>query len=439
VLRAAAWLVCLAFSLTAALAHAQHVRPEDATPRGASEDEKKPEKKKQRTDVTVVPYGGADSDIGVGAGVIASIARLTGQHEPYLWRVESVSLVTFQTDPKDATVRTGESPSLQLPYIDTYLLLSLPHAVKNRLGLDFRVSYTREQALKYYGIGNATEVPENVELGDPRYEYAREHPTFRMRSESRLLGDTVLIVGVAYTHNWITVPPDTLLAEDRDTGSARVQKALTPDTDHGVVEFSYGAGWDDRDNKVSPTSGMYHTAQIDMAPGGTPEFPHRWARLNVSLRTYVPIVRRRLTFAWRAVGDLLLGDPPFYELPRAAETSAIGGAKGVRGVPAQRYHGKIKVFGNLELRARIFDFTLLGQKNSVGAAGFVDAGRLWSDYPPDPELDGELTLEDGFGLKPGLGGGLRVYGGTSFVLRADVAWSPDARPIGAYLGGGEAF
>ena len=27
----------------------------------------------------------------------------------------------------------------------------------------------------------------------------------------------------------------------------------------------------------------------------------------------------------------------------------------------------------------------------------------------------------------------------SFVVRADVAWSPDAEPIGGYLGAGEAF
>jgi hypothetical protein len=423
----------LALFLTTAPSFAQTERPDDSRVRagtGAGGDDEKP---KRRTDVTVVPYGGADSDIGVGAGVIASVARLTADHEPYLWRVESTTLVTFQTN------RELADPRVEFPYVDSYVLVSLPHAAKNRLGLDFRVSYTRELQLKYYGLGNATTVPEDAELGDPRYEYAREHPTFRLRSESRLLGGTLLILGLAYTHNWITVPPGTVLARDRESENPRVRRALEPTTDHGVVEFSYGAGWDDRDNRVSPFKGMYHTAQIDLAPGGTPEFPQRWARANVSLRAYAPLVARRLTLAWRAVGDVLLGEPPFYELPRALDTNALGGAKGVRGVPAQRYYGKIKVFGNVELRSRLFDFSLLGQKNALGAVAFVDSGRLWSDYPPDPELDGKLDWENGFGMKFGLGGGLRVYGGTSFVVRADVAWSPDARPIGAYLGGGEAF
>lgn len=397
----------------------------------ASERRSEDEGDDRKTDVTVIPYGGADTDIGVGVGVIGSVARKLPGYDPYLWRVESVSLVTFK--------KSEEEQKLEYPYVDAYVLLSLPHAVRKRLGLELRMSYTREQALKYYGMGNASEVPDNVELGDSQFEYAREHPSFRLRSESRFFGGALLFVGFAYTHNWITVPPGTVLAEDRATGSTRVKQSLEPTGEHGVAEFTYGLGWDDRDNRVSPTSGHYHTASIILAPGGIPAVPQSWARVDGTLRVFVPLVRRRLTLALRGVGDLLLGDPPFYELPRSDDSNAIGGAKGVRGVPAQRYYGKVKIFGNIELRSRLVDFSLFGQKNSFGAVAFADTGRLWSDYPPDPALDGELRLGDGFGLKYGLGGGLRLYGGTSFVVRADVAWSPDARPIGAYLGAGEAF
>jgi hypothetical protein len=394
----------------------------------ASERRDKTRESERDTDVTVIPYGGADTDVGVGVGVIGSVARLTPDYEPYFWRVESVSLVTFKT-----------KPELEFPYIDSYLLLSLPHAVRKRLGLEFRFSYTRELALKYYGLGNASEVPENLELDDAYFEYAREHPTFRLRSESRFFGGALLIVGFAYTHNWITVPPDTKLAEDIATGNASVKRALQPTGEHGVAEFTYGLGWDDRDNRVSATSGHYHTATIVLAPGGVPAVPQSFARLDGTLRFYVPLVPKRLTLALRGVGDLLLGDPPFYELPRSDESNAIGGAKGVRGIPAQRYYGKVKVFSNLELRSRIVDFTLFGQRNAFGVVAFADGGRLWSDLPGDPELDEEFGPENGLGLKYGLGGGLRLYGGKSFVVRADVAWSPDARPVGAYLGAGEAF
>jgi hypothetical protein len=420
-----------------ARAQPPRIREESPARTAAGEVRDTKEQEERETDVTVLPYGGADTDVGVGVGIIGSVARRTPEHEPYLWRVETVSLVTFKNVTR-VPEEAAES-ELEFPYIDSYVLLSLPHAVKNRLGLEFRLSYTRELALKYYGLGNASEVPDHLELGDPRFEYSREHPTFRLRSESRFFGGALLIVGFAYTHNWIEVPPGTVLAEDRATGSPSVQRALEPTGEHGVAEFTYGLGWDTRDNHVSATSGHYHTATVALAPGGVPAVPQMWARTDGTVRFYVPLVKRRLTLALRGVADLLLGEPPFYELPRSDDSNAIGGAKGVRGVPAQRYYGKIKLFSNLELRSRFFDFSFLGQQNSLGGVVFADTGRLWSDYPPDPELDGEFSWENGFGLKYGLGGGIRLYGGKSFVVRADVAWSPDARPVGAYLGAGEAF
>jgi hemolysin activation/secretion protein len=107
----------------------------------------------------------------------------------------------------------------------------------------------------------------------------------------------------------------------------------------------------------------------------------------------------------------------------------------IRGVPAYRYYGKIKAFGNVELRTAITRFGLWGRKLKLGFATFVDAGRLWSGVNnPRPDLDGS-----GLGLHYGVGGGLRLQQGQAFVVRADVAWSPDARPVGAYVVADEIF
>lgn len=106
----------------------------------------------------------------------------------------------------------------------------------------------------------------------------------------------------------------------------------------------------------------------------------------------------------------------------------------MRGVPAQRYSGKVKVLGNAEIRARVVDFHLFGKPFTLGAAAFFDGGRVWADTSSHPELDGKT-----FGLKYGIGGGPRLMSGSAFVLRADVAWSPDATPIGAYIIAGECF
>src|SRR6185436_3403753 len=99
-----------------------------------------------------------------------------------------------------------------------------------------------------------------------------------------------------------------------------------------------------------------------------------------------------------------------------------------------RYHGEVKILGNAELRKMFLFFHFLGKRNGLAAAVFVDTGRLWATYAAHPELDGRSL-----GLKLGLGGGLRLVAGDSFVLRGDVAWSPDARPIAGYVAAGHAF
>src|SRR5262249_5124799 len=117
------------------------------------------------------------------------------------------------------------------------------------------------------------------------------------------------------------------------------------------------------------------------------------------------------------------------------ETPALGGGKAVRGVPAQRYYGKVKLFENLEATSEVLRFAINKKRYALAAAAFLDAGRTWTDLlTPQPELDGT-----GLGIKYGVGGGLRLQQGETFVIRADVAWSPDARPVGAYFAAGQIF
>jgi hypothetical protein len=69
-----------------------------------------------------------------------------------------------------------------------------------------------------------------------------------------------------------------------------------------------------------------------------------------------------VTLALRVVGDLLFADVPFYELSRAVDTYATGGSNGVRGVPAQRYYGKVKVFGTSRFARSYSTFVPSGRR-----------------------------------------------------------------------------
>ncbi|MBN2803809.1 MAG: hypothetical protein JXR91_12010 [Deltaproteobacteria bacterium] len=144
-----------------------------------------------------------------------------------------------------------------------------------------------------------------------------------------------------------------------------------------------------------------------------------------------------MTAALHFSGDMMFGNVPFYELSKVTGlevVNAVGGEKGVRGVPAQRYAGKIKLFGNFELRALFYRFNIKSERFGLGWTLFFDAGRVCADWKKDSNLDG-----NGAGIKIGAGGGPRILWGDVVVIRADVAYSKDASPVGFYVEATRAF
>lgn len=396
-------------------------QPVTAQP-GQTADE---EEEEGKTEFALVPFFGGNSDLGIGGGFIGSLARLRADRQPYLYHLEASGSMTFLG---------GGDASLRVPYADFGVVLNLPHLVPHRLGLETRMSYTRETNLKYYGLGNAASLPAGADRGSDYYVHTRVHPTVSVRWKYELEQFIALTAGLSYTENWFQVPANTLLAADLQNPNAYVRGLLGTAQAHGAPELSLGAEWDTRDDEASPSRGAYVTEQLDLTPGTFGDVSYSFARWDTSARAYVPLIpeQHRLIFAARVTSDLLFGHPPFYELPRFENTFAIGGSKGVRGVPAQRYYGKIKLLGNFELRSQLLEMRVLGTDRRLGIVAFADTGRLWADYRANPALDGS-----GLGLKYGVGGGLRIASGKAFVLRVDVAWSPDG--VGGYLLSGQMF
>jgi outer membrane protein assembly factor BamA len=283
-------------------------------------------------------------------------------------------------------------------------------------------------------MGNASS---HAAARNPNAEYSkyqRGHPQFDVDVRTRIVDHLAARVGFRYIQNFIRVKDDSSLAEDQRAGSPEVKSLIGDTGSHAVALFKYGLSWDTRDNETSTHSGSYDTLDLKLSPGGTAAFPYRYGEATLNLRAFVPLGTKRITLAMRAVGDAMFGDVPFYELARFDDTFAIGGPTGVRGVPAQRYYGKLKAFGNVEVRLEVVSFRALGKPLTLGLVPFFDAGRVWADYGHNPELDGR-----GIGLKYGYGGGIRVQSESSFVIRLDVAGSPDADPVSGYFGAGQVF
>jgi len=372
----------------------------------------------------IVPIAGGDSDVGIGGGEVADLARLDPRYHPYRWKLTSEAFVTFST-------LNGHVIS---PFQDYSLTWTLPELTSSRrLRLEIRPAFTNERTLKFYGIGNATPLPPpGVSIADT--EYQRLHPTLSVEARYRFYKRFYLLGGSVYTQNWLVVPPTSLLAQAQVSPSAEIREVVGSFAPHGVELLEGGIQYDSRDNEMVTRRGQFHTAVIRVSPRVGTALPYAYERLNLTARFYrTPI--HNVTLLFRVVGDTLLGDPPFYELARFDETPAIGGSKAVRGVPAQRYYGKVKLFGNVEARSELLHFSVHHKRMILGAALFADGGRSWTQLgQSNPALDGT-----GLGLKYGLGGGLRLQEGQTFIVRGDVAWSPDARPVGAYFAAGEIF
>jgi outer membrane protein assembly factor BamA len=302
--------------------------------------------------------------------------------------------------------------------------------------MEARVSFTTETTQRFYGLGNASQAPA-VDV-PARDFYGRTHPMVWVRARYRVVNQLHAGFGAYYTQNWLTVSPDSTLAQQMMTGDETVRRILGQASSHGVLILEALLLYDGRDSEIAPDTGQYHQIKLRMSPALADALPYQYFQINATSRFYLTVIPERLVLAARVVADVQLGDPPFYELARYDDTYALGGGNGVRGVPAQRYYGKVKVLANVELRTEIVTFHAFGKPVTFGLTGFADGGRVWADTTPQPALDGE-GLGPLAGLKYGVGGGVRLQSGSAFVLRADVAWSPDATPIAAYVAAGQTF
>jgi hypothetical protein len=377
-----------------------------------------------RSEFNIVPIIGGTSDIGIGVGEFSDLARVSRGVDPYLWNIESGGFISAK----------GSNQGIQIPFQDLYFKFTIPRFIGSGLQLEIRPAYTWEETLGYFGMGNASSAATPPAAKDSFSWYGRLHPALDLQVRWRLADHLAGLAGARYTQNWLQISQGSRLALDIQFGSPEVKKLIGPTNPGGVALFNYGVQWDSRDSEVSAHTGSFDEALIKLSPGGTEDFPYRYAQGSLVARVYVPLWRDHITMAVRGVGDIMFGNPPFYELARFDDTYALGGPNGVRGIPGQRYYGKVKVFGNFELRNDIFGFHAIGKPLRLGFIVFFDGGRVWADTSPQPQLDGT-----GIGLHYGTGLGVRLQSGETFVLRADVAYSPDAHPVGAYFSAGQTF
>lgn len=384
-----------------------------------------------RLEVAPLPEISYDSDLGLGVGVLLDATKYHPDFDPYRTNLTAQAFLVIGPNP-DGGVRVA--------FQNHYVRLDFPGLAGQRLRLKARLGLRHEVNARYYGIGNASinlrpwkridrdTAPVAWAAARRYYDYQQVRPYLQVEALARIAGDLEAYGALNVWWNWVTLITDSKLVEDLNgTAGDDVTAMLLGAGRHGVLEGTAGLVYDTRDDEAYPTRGMYH--ELGVRGGPTFELPGGYGGLHLQTRFYAPLLDDWLVVAARIMVDALFGDPPFPELARFGGQRpdyGPGGAVSTRGVPLQRYHGKIKLISNLELRSKLVRHMLLKRPFAFGLQTFVDLARVWTDWTASPALDGSAI-----GLKVGLGGGLRLYWGSNFVVRGDVGWSPDG--LGVYF------
>ncbi len=385
----------------------------------------------EATHPAVLPVVGGSSDIGFMFGVAGAVSHVAPGYHPHKW---------FATGLFSLSVRAGE-----IVQQAARLRLDFPRA----LGTEWRVlpgvTYDRTINRPYFGIGNVAPVaidPVTGQLpGGTRYQYRTRDLRVRVYAERELDGPWEVETGLQVRYTNPDPYPESQLARDAAGDPARGIAPLTGVSEHTAFIPQLGLIYDTRDEEIMPRRGSFHLlgARFSVAVPASSEV--RSFAVDSTLRRYVHLGGPFIA-AFRLLGDFTFGNPAYYDYITGGSFGTfdlLGGALGVRGVPAGRFGGLAKIVANSELRFMYPWVKILGQRFRAGHALFFDTGRSFVGFGAADKRDGELWR-----LHWGAGGALFIQLNEA-LFRAELAYSPDAHevspsfPFGFYLMDGVMF
>jgi outer membrane protein assembly factor BamA len=330
-------------------------------------------------------------------------------------------------------------------------------------------SYLTEKVLDFYGFNgyNALYDSRFTSSSDPLYRsavfYRMERALIKSRLEfiGRLKGDNLKwFGGFEYFNNKLDTVDINNLNEGRNpadflpsTGGGLygdfIRWGLIPhDQANGgqTGVFKIGAKYDTRDNEPNPMTGLWTEMQFLLAPGFLSD-GYSYARIALTHRQYFTLIPKRVNFAYRlSYQAKLFGEMPFYMLPLVFNSSpqltlsGLGGAKTIRGILRNRVVGEDFVYGNAEIRWKVFRAIILNQNFYAALAGFVDAGMITGKYrlqeSADPDATAWLAKGEREKMHVTYGGGAHFAINDNFVITMDYGWAADPRDgiRGTYIG-----
>ncbi|GAB1374032.1 hypothetical protein MASR1M46_09130 [Bacteroidales bacterium] len=253
------------------------------------------------------------------------------------------------------------------------------------------VSYITDKMMDFTGFNGYSSFYSN--------DFAAENPSF-FKMDRRLFRSTIDIQG-SLGGNWKWAAGVGLYSyrlgevrlekyEGEDNLYSRYLNAgiISQEEAKGGVHLELKAGvvHDTRDNESDPSKGFWTESILFGSPVG-----ENYLKLSLVHRGYIPIYKKRLTFAYRLAAQTnIAGEAPFYMQQnistlyfRQITSEGLGGINTLRGIIRNRVVGRGVAWANFEFRYRFLDFRFLKQDWYLALNPFLDAGMVIQPYKLD--------------------------------------------------------
>lgn len=209
-----------------------------------------------------------------------------------------------------------------------------------------------------------------------------------------------------------------------------------------------GVVYDSRDRQANASKGIYSNLFFTYTSAFADKKEFNNLKLNAVYQHYIPLIKDKLTFAYRAGVQLLVaGKSPFYMdnylntlFLQRSMYEAVGGGNSTRGILRSRVLANGFGYTNFEFRWKAFQFDIGKQHFYIGFNPFIDMGLVLQPNTLDEtevraaiaqndptfdisKLDQYLNFDPSTIYKPhfSVGCGLKVAMNENFVVSVDWA------------------
>ena len=201
-----------------------------------------------------------------------------------------------------------------------------------------------------------------------------------------------------------------------------------------VSALKAGLMYDSRNVQNNPTKGIWAEAHAIVAPKWLGSSMDSY-KISATFRQYIPIVKDKLTFAYRLAYQGFLGNnTPWYLMPfysnmgYTRDYDAIGGYRTTRGLMLDRVQGLHTGFYNIEFRYKFIDFQLWNQNIAFALSAFTDGAHVFKGYDLTNKTNAKPELYKKYidtsrkdGLHATAGAGLRFIMNQNFIVAFEYA------------------